>query len=196
VIARPITMLALALSAILGAATASRAVDKAAPAVMAQLPPGAHDFDFERGEWLVHHRTKKPGQAAWTEFDGTCRDRLLVDGSANVEEHTFHRASGVAYGIALRTYDPKSRLWAIWWVDGRDPHGALDPPVRGRFESGVGTFYVDSMVNGKATRTRFIWSHITATSARWEQADSSDGGKLWDTNWVMEFRRTSGGKEE
>lgn len=151
---------------------------------------GAHDFDFERGEWHVHHLVRKQGAITWSEFDGTCRARLLVDGSANVEEHMFHRASGVTYGIGLRAYDPKSGLWAIWWIDGRDPHGTLDPPVRGRFENGVGTFYSDGIVDGRPIRTRFVWSHITGTSAHWEQAYSSDHGRSWETNWVMEFERT------
>lgn len=61
----------------------------------------------------------------------------------------------------------------------------------GRFDNGVGTFYSDGTLEGKAIRTQFVWSHITPTSARWEQAYSSDGGKTWETNWVMEFRRAS-----
>lgn len=34
--------------------------------------------------------------------------------------------------------DLSGAQWAIWWVDSRAPHGALDPPVKGRFEKGVG----------------------------------------------------------
>jgi hypothetical protein len=36
-----------------------------------------------------------------------------------------------------------------------------------------------------------MWSRITATSAHWEQALSSDGGKTWETNWIMEFQRSA-----
>jgi hypothetical protein len=86
--------------------------------------------------------------------------------------------------------DLKSGQWAIWWLDGRNPFGDLDPPVKGRFENGVGTFYSDGAIDGKPVRTRFLWSRITPTSAHWEQAYSYDAGKSWDTNWVMEFRRT------
>ena len=50
---------------------------------------------------------------------------------------------------------------------------AMDPPVVGRFVDGVGTFYSDGTVNGRPARTRFIWSEITPTSARWEQALST-----------------------
>ena len=107
-----------------------------------------------------------------------------------MEEHTFVRPAGVTYGIAMRTYDPKTRQWAIWWVDSRDPHGVLDPPVKGRFENGVGTFYSDYAVDGMPKRVRFVWSHISPKSARWEQATSSDGGTAWDMNWIMEFERT------
>jgi hypothetical protein len=151
---------------------------------------GAHGFDFEFGNWSVHHRIKRPS-GEWIEFEGTSSDRGLNDGSANVEENTFHRPTGDTQGIALRTFDRKTGLWAIWWVDSRDPHGALDPPVRGRFVDGVGTFYSDGLVNGKPQRTRYIWSHITPTSAQWEQAFSGDEGKTWDTNWVMAFKRQS-----
>lgn len=151
---------------------------------------GLHDFDFQFGEWHVHHRVKRPADPdSWLEFDGTCRNRGLIDGSANVEEHRFDKPNGVTHGIALRAYDPKVGQWAIWWVDGRTPHGAMDPPVKGSFDKGVGTFYSDFMLDGKPARVRFIWSGITPTSARWEQAYSADDGKTWETNWIMEFRR-------
>lgn len=151
---------------------------------------GLHDFDFQVGEWRVHHRVKRLG-AQWLEFEGTCSNRSLMAGWANVEDHMFDKPSSVTRGVALRAYDPKSGQWAIWWIDGRDPLGALDPPVKGRFDDGVGTFYSDGIVDGKPIRTRFIWSHITPTSARWEQAYSSDAGRTWETNWIMEFRRVS-----
>jgi hypothetical protein len=149
---------------------------------------GLHDFDFLYGEWRVHHRIKR-ASGEWWEFDGTCSNRGLVENQANVEEHRFDKPDGVTYGIALRAYDPQAAQWAIWWIDGRTPHRPLDPPVKGRFENGVGTFYSDYVDKGKPMRVRFIWSQITPTSARWEQASSADAGTTWETNWIMEFRR-------
>ena len=184
---RKISSCALALL-VATVASAAAATDTVAATAKTAAASGAHDFDFEFGNWQVHHRYKRNGE--WIEFNGTSSDRPLNDGSSNVEENTFHRPGGDSQGIALRTYDSKTSSWAIWWVDSRDPHAALDPPVKGRFVDGVGAFYSDGVVNGKPTRTRYLWSHITPTSARWEQALSQDEGKTWDTNWVMEFRRS------
>jgi hypothetical protein len=178
-----ITLAALGASAAGAQSTPATKADAAS----ATTRSGAHDFDFEFGNWRVHHRMKRNGE--WIEFDGICSDRGLTDGSANVEEHRFDRPTGVTHGIALRAYDSKTASWAIWWVDSRDPHAALDPPVKGRFVDGVGTFYSDGLLNGKPTRTRYLWSQITPTSARWEQSFSQDDGKTWDSNWIMEFRR-------
>jgi len=154
---------------------------------------GAHDFDFQAGCWRVHHRLQRPaGTGPWVEFEGTCTQWPLMEGRGNVEEHRFLRPTGVSYGIALRAYDPKSAEWAIWWIDSRAPHSEMDPAVKGRFQDGVGTFYAESNLDGKPIRVRFIWSEITKTSARWEQAYSADGGQTWATNWTMEFSREPG----
>jgi hypothetical protein len=150
---------------------------------------GIHGFDFEYGKWRVHHRVKSAGDGAWKEFDGTCTARPFMAGQGDIEEHVFSRPTGVSYGTALRAFDLKTEEWAIWWIDSRYPDLPLDPPVKGRFANGVGTFYSDSLVDGKTVRTRFIWSQITPASAHWEQASSEDAGKTWDTNWIMEFRR-------
>jgi hypothetical protein len=91
----------------------------------------------------------------------------------------------------VRAFDAKTGEWAIWWVDSRNPHGPLDPPMKGRFENGVGTFYGDGTLDGKPMRTRFFWTHPTDATAHWEQAFSFDAGKTWDTNWIMDLRRVA-----
>jgi hypothetical protein len=39
---------------------------------------------------------------------------------------------------------------------------------------------------------RFIWSRVTTSTPRWEQAFSEDGGQTWETNWIMEMTRSEG----
>lgn len=153
---------------------------------------GLHDFDLRVGKWQEHHRRLKErlaGSHEWVEFDGTQTLWKVMDGWANVDDNVFKMPSGEYRGVSLRAYDPKTGQWAIWWLDGRNPFGELDPPVKGRFEKGVGTFYADDTLRGKRIRMRFVWSKITPTSAHWEQAFSPDGGKTWETNWITDFHR-------
>ena len=168
----------------------AKAEEAALPAV--ETPgdlSGVHDFDFLFGEWRVRHRILRPLQGgSWSEFEGTCSERPLMDGRGNVEEHRFERTNGVTWGVAIRAYDPKTATWAIWWIDSRLPHGDMDPPMKGRFKDGVGVFYSDSSLDGKPIKVRFLWSG-DQIAAHWEQAYSSDGGTTWQTNWTMEFRR-------
>ena len=77
---------------------------------------GARDFDFEFGDWTVHHRVKR-ASGEWYEFVGTANTRPVLNGLGNVEDNVFHRPEGDSRGLALRTYDPKTAQWAIWWVD-------------------------------------------------------------------------------
>ena len=39
-----------------------------------------------------------------------------------------------------------------------------------------------------SVRVRFIWTAVSPTTCRWEQAFSADGERSWETNWTMEFR--------
>lgn len=161
-------------------------------AVVEQDMSGLHDFDFLVGEWRVHSRRLKQalaGDHEWYEFDGTIRSWPLMQGRANVDDTVFDLPTGVYRGVAPRAYDPKTGQWAIWWIDGRNPFGNLDPPVKGRFVDGVGTFYADDTLRGKPIKVRFTWSRITKTGAHWEQAFSPDGGRTWETNWVQTLER-------
>ncbi|MEO6017151.1 MAG: hypothetical protein ABIP46_07835, partial [Polaromonas sp.] len=89
-------------------------------------------------------------------------------------------------------FSPHTRLWSIYWVSHSD--GLMQPPVVGCFAKGLGRFEGDDTHEGRPVRVRFSWSGITPVSARWEQAFSEDGGRHWETNWVMEFRRPAWGQ--
>ncbi|MEJ0037468.1 MAG: DUF1579 domain-containing protein [Gammaproteobacteria bacterium] len=188
---RLVSLVGIAVVAICASFTANAAQDAPEQTAASNLT-GLHDFDFLFGEWRVHSRRLKQrltGGNDWEEFEGSIVSRKHMDGWANVDDTVFHAPQGIYRGVAPRAYDPKTGQWAIWWIDGRNPFGDVDPPVKGRFVKGVGTFYADDTLRGKRIRVRFTWSHITRTSARWEQAFSPDDGKTWEVNWEQRLER-------
>lgn len=59
----------------------------------------------------------------------------------------------------------------------------------GGFTDGIGTFIAEDTFEGQPILVRFLWSDMTATTCRWEQAFSTDGGETWEVNWIMESTR-------
>jgi hypothetical protein len=59
----------------------------------------------------------------------------------------------------------------------------------GQFVSGCGEFIDHEVFSGKSILTRNIFSDISPDFARFEQAFSDDGGRSWETNWIMTFTR-------
>tara|TARA_R110002020_G_scaffold53433_4_gene149590 strand:+ start:838 stop:1314 length:477 start_codon:yes stop_codon:yes gene_type:complete len=152
-----------------------------------------HDFDFVFGDWTVRHRrltARLAGSDAWEEFDGTSSTRPVLGGNGNVEDNFIALPAGPYRALALRSYDRAADLWAIWWLDHRDPH-QLDVPVKGRFVNGVGTFYAEDSFEGRPIRIRFTWESLGPDSNRWDQAFSDDGGATWEINWIMQFHRVA-----
>lgn len=151
------------------------------------------DFAFLNGEWRVRHRYLRSleGEPQWMDRHGSAFHQELLGGVANIDEYLIHAPNGDSHALAIRLWDPAAEQWSIWWLDGREPHGPLDPPVRGRFDGDIGTFYGDTTVSGRPLRVRFLWTSGNAGAARWEQAYSADEGGSWQPNWIMEFHRTT-----
>ena len=165
-----------------------------APAALhAQAPvrDGSHDFDWEHGDWTVEiSRLTNPLSDApdvWAEYSGTSTLRPLWDGQGNIGELNVSGPAGSITGLSLRTYNPGTGEWRIHWANAAD--GIVGPPMIGGFENGVGRFYNQETLRGRAIFVRFIMSDITATSWKLEQAFSGDGGTTWETNWIARFRR-------
>jgi hypothetical protein len=154
-------------------------------AAAAQVRDGARDFDFEIGTWRTHLRllaAPLTGSDRWVEYEGTSVVRPVLDRRANVVELNVEGPAGRIEGVSLRLYDPEAREWSLHFSNVRT--GRLSPPVVGVFRHGRGEFYGQERIAGRTVLVRFVISDITATSARFEQAYSDDGGRNWEVNWI------------
>jgi hypothetical protein len=179
-------------TALLGALATASVSTLAKAATEITPDSGQSEFAFLTGAWKVHHhqlQSRLTGETQWWDFEGSCRLWPLLGGEGNVDDNILNHPKGSYRGVSIRHVDPKSREWSIWWIDSRS--NALDPPVRGKFENGVGTFLGADELRGKPILVRFIWSDIHTRTPRWEQAFSPDEGKSWEVNWIMHFERQS-----
>jgi BNR/Asp-box repeat len=150
-----------------------------------------HDFDFNFGRWKTHvSRLQHPltGAATWVEYDGIAVVRQVWNGRANLLELEVDGPAGHIEGVGLRLYNPRSHQWSLNWANSAD--GTITKPMIGEFKNGGGEFFDQESFNGRAIFARNGFSAITPDSSRFEQAFSADGGKTWETNWVMTFTRT------
>ena len=151
-----------------------------------------NDFDFLFGRWRVHHRRLRERLAGcneWEEFEGTSVAQPIMDGFGNIDDNVLHLPAGAYRAASIRAFDERSGRWAIWWLDARNPHLAINPPVIGGFDNGVGTFYSDESFKGRPIRVRYRWTDTRTPSPSWEQAFSPDAGNTWEVNWTNTFVR-------
>ena len=151
---------------------------------------GQHDFDFNFGTWKTHvSRLVHPlaGSTTWTEYDGISVVRKVWNGRASLFELEVEGPAGHIEGVGLRLYNPQSHQWNLNWAN--SSVGMLDGGMIGEFKDGHGDFYGTDTFNGQSILVRNGFSNITPNSSRFEQAFSADGGKTWETNWIMTFTR-------
>jgi hypothetical protein len=172
--------------------SASGAGDKNLQPAAANVRDGSHDFDFEYGKWrMPNHRLVKrlAGSHEWADFVSCDEGWPLPGGIGDMDVYrTSYWPNFV--GMTFRTYDPQTGLWRLYWFDNRFAHGAMEPPVVGKFAGNVGVFDGKDTFNGKPITTRFVWTlnpKGSKVTAKWRQAFSTDGGKTWEVNWRSEL---------
>lgn len=151
---------------------------------------GQHDFDFNFGTWHTHiRRLQHPlsGSNSWIVLDGTVVVRKVWDGRGLLEEIEADGPNGHWEGLTLFLYNPQAHQWSENFANSAD--GAVNRPTVGEFKDGRGEFYGQDTFNGRGILVRGIWSDITPTSHRYEQAFSDDGGQHWETNFSATLTR-------
>ena len=160
--------------------------------ITAPASSSKHDFDFLVGSHIIHQRALKDrlrGSQDWREYDGTSKSTALLDGTVNQEIYQLINSTGKSYeGMALRLFNPLTKLWSIYWI--QSDVGMLgDPPEVGYFENAVGFFFSQGMFTGKNITTVFKWDAREKSKPIWSQAFSEDNGKTWEWNWYMYYSR-------
>ncbi len=164
----------------------SKTSSKQAP----ELRDGQHDFDFHIGKWnstikrLLHPLT---GSTTWIPMKGTLDARKVWDGRAQIEELEADGSTGHIEDLLLFLYNPQSHQWSLNSSASND--GTMNTPLIGEFKNGRGEFYDQETFKGRTIMVRQVWSDITPTSHRFEQAFSADGGKTWEVNFIANLER-------
>lgn len=177
---------AAALLPLPASAEAPPTLDPIPPLPTKPTPGKAGDFNFLHGEWRITHWRRPAANSAWERFEGEATCWTILAGVGSVEELRIPARS--FSGMGLRMLDVESRVWSDFWVNAKS--GVLTSPGQtGSFENGAGIFASDYEDNGKLMKSVGVWDQITATSCRWRQAASADGGKTWEQSWIMHWRK-------
>ncbi|MGV3696532.1 hypothetical protein [Flavobacterium sp.] len=149
------------------------------------------DFDFLEGKWKVHNKMLKSRLSdsnEWIEFESELHLRKALNGIGNVENYYSTFNEKPFEGMAVRLYNPQTRLWKVYWMDSNN--GTMDEvPVTGSFEKGIGKFYANDIFNGQAILVLYQWNATNPEHPIWSQAFSTDNGKTWEWNWEMTLTR-------
>jgi hypothetical protein len=104
-----------------------------------------------------HHLKKRlAGSDEWDDFI-TCDEGSPLPGRIGDIDYSKASFWKDFVGVTVRTYDPKTGLWRIYWVENKFSGGIIQPPVVGKFQ-GVGTFEGPDTFNGIPILVRFIWT--------------------------------------
>ncbi len=150
-----------------------------------------NDFDFLQGKWKVQNRKLKVrlnNSNEWEEFESELHMRKALNGMGNVENYYASFDGKPFEGLAVRLFNPQTRLWTIFWMDTNGM--AMDQhPVTGSFENGVGKFYSNDTFGEKAILVIYQWNATNPNQPIWSQAFSVDNGKTWEWNWEMRLSK-------
>lgn len=156
--------------------------------VHAQRPcsaPAYRQFDFWIGEWEAFG---KNGQKA-----GDSKVSLILDSCIILEEWTSASVTqGIRYaGKSFNTYNVQTKQWQQTWVDNV---GGTNEYLEG--SSGLGSIQFQSrpFVISKDSMAirRLSFTKLSSDKVRQHGEISKDNGKIWQTEYDLEYRRKKG----
>jgi hypothetical protein len=138
-------------------------------------------FDFWVGEW----EATWPGQNGSPSGHGTNSIMRILDGCV-VQETFSGQGTPPFHGTSLSIYDLKPGKWKQTWVDNQGAY--LD--FVGEFKDGQMILQREATgPDGQAFLQRMVWKNIAANEFDWSWEASHDGGKTWQVQWPIHYKR-------
>ena len=137
-------------------------------------------LDFWVGEWELTW----PGPKAGEMDHGTNTIQRIMDGC--VVQENFSALAQHLRGTSVSTFDTSSGKWKQTWVDNEG--GYLD--FAGEFRDGQMILQRQATgPKGAKYLQRMVWKNITANEFDWSWESSRDGGKTWQVQWPIHYKR-------
>ena len=145
--------------------------------------PQQKQFEFWVGEWDLTW----PGQKAGEIAHGTNSIKRIMDGCV-VQENFSGADSMPMRGTSVSVFDARAGKWKQTWVDNQG--GYLD--FVGEFKDGQMILQREGVrPDGTKVLQRMVWKNISAGEFDWSWEASRDGGKTWQVNWPIHYKRKS-----
>jgi len=145
------------------------------------LTPEQQQLSFWLGEWDLTW----PGEKEGTVDHGTNSIQRVLDGCA-IEENFSGGSAMHLRGRSLSIFDTVAGKWKQTWVDNEG--GYLD--FTGEFKDGQMILTREAVRrNGQKVRQRMVFKNITPHELDWSWEASTDGGKTWQVNWPIHYKR-------
>ncbi len=146
----------------------------------------ASDFDFLEGTWKLRNKRLKCRLGGCTEWSYVYETKVvmtkILNGIGNLDNFYDNRDGKKYEGLAVRLFNPRTKLWSIYWADSN--MGSFDPPVVGSFKNNVGHFFSKDTYEGIPVIVMFRWDVRNPLFPVWSQAFSQDNGETWEWNMI------------
>ena len=140
-------------------------------------------LDFWVGEWELTW----PGEKAGETGHGTNSIRRILDGC--VVQETFSGGDSMHLrGSSVSIFDSTAGKWKQTWVDNEG--GYLD--FVGELKDGQMMLQREAVRHeGTKVLQRMVFKNIDANELDWSWEASRDGGKTWQVQWPIHYKRKS-----
>jgi Protein of unknown function (DUF1579) len=149
--------------------------------------PEHRQMDFWLGDWDALVRSPKaPGSEEWLEARGSNHITRGDNGCSVVED--FHAAgpSQPWTGRSVSQFSPRQGKWRQTWVDESNAYLAFTGGPEGKDFALYGEAFAQK---GVERQMRMVFSNIRADAFSWRWEATTDGGKTWSPQILIEYTR-------
>ena len=142
--------------------------------------PAQKQFEFWVGEWDLTW----PGQNGAPPQHGANSIKRILDGCV-VQENFSSQDAAQLRGTSVSIFDLASGVWKQTWVDNQGSYFDFT----GGFKDGSMVLQREATRSGERFLQRMVWKNITEKEFDWSWESSHDGGKTWQVQWPIHYKR-------